>query len=170
MEQAFVYTTIIDRAGGQFHFQIRLPHDTKRIIGIETGVSIRNGLPDFPVNVTERFRAERNVLIGRLKMQSLNNADFFFAKDIVERDNSVRKAEIAYIPINPGSKIDPPNFVVPIVNGWDAYRWIHTARNEEDNMLLTSSNVIRCFYRDIVGKQFSLQPDYTLKIYIWYEN
>lgn len=170
MQQALVYTTIIDKAGGLFHFQIRLPQDTKKIIGIETGLSIRNAFPDFAKPVLpERFRPERNILMGRLKLQSLNSADFFYTKDIFDNDYNEGKAEIAYIPVLLNPKQGEWGFNPPIENGFDAYRWIHAGRKEEEKMDLCSSGVIKGIYNDAVGKDYSLLPDYTIKIYCWLE-
>lgn len=167
MQKVLAHTIIIDRAGGKNFFQIRLPQDIRRIIGIETGLLVRNPMPILPYDALERFRHRRNILIGRLKLQLLNHLDFFYSKDIIDRDSSEQTAEIEYIPQideKLGTLLNPP-----IINNWEPFRWIYAPKREEDTVICEGTTVVKGIYEDVFARDYGLSADYTISIFLWYE-
>jgi hypothetical protein len=166
METLTAYSIRITKKGEWKYFQVRLPKDATKIIGIETGFIIKDELPkDVPEGNSERFGIQRNRLMGELKLQSLDTANIFFAKDIVEEDRNMNNDRIKITALTNERKIvtAPP----PII--WEpSFPWTHGYKLEEDGLLMLHNPVIAGIYKDVIGKHYGYDINYKVMLYIWH--
>jgi hypothetical protein len=200
MENVTVHTIPITKKGEWKYFQVRLPKDAKKIIGIETGLIITDELPadtevasdivvmqrsslisidpgliaEPPKNFEDgkRFGIERNRLMGELKLQSLDTANIFYTKDIVEEDRNIGNDAIRIINNTPPAerrmaflKVDPPPDL------WQPmFPFTHGCKLEEDGLLMLHNPVIAGIYKDAIGKAYNLDINYKVMLYIWHDS
>lgn len=173
MESVTVHTIPISKKGEWNYFQVRLPKDAKKIIGVETGLHIKDELPfEVAGGVGKRFGIERNNLMGELKLQSLDTANIFYAKDIVEEDRNMGSDNIKIID-NTGlgerriafmREAPPPDLWQPM------FPWTHGNKLEEDGLLMLHNPVIAGIYKDVIGKQYNTDINYKVMLYIWHDS
>lgn len=165
METLTAYPISITKQGEWKYFQVRLPKDATKIIGIETGFIVKDEIPkDVPEGISERFGVQRNRLMGELKLQSLDTANIFFAKDIIEQDRNMDSDAIRITePPNPRRIITPP----PVI--WEpSFPWKHGNKMEEDGLLMLHNPVIAGIYKDAIGKHYGYAIHYKVMLYIWH--
>lgn len=177
MKEGVIITKInIKRQGERKHFQIKLPKDTKFIIGIEYGgrlISESKTLVDTPapkvaiktdnIILEEVYTAEsgaiknertktlfkRNQLIGELKLQSCEEANWFYATDVFVNDANLNWGDFsqAGFPVN------------DFTHG--------NKRTEEIVKIDAESTIIQGWYLDAIGKTNATNINYEITIYIW---
>ncbi len=82
-EQVIIQTIGIRRRSQQNFFQVKLPRDTHRIIGIETGLIIQDSpIYAFSILLANPGVTERNNLMGVLQLKANGRPDIFYAKEI----------------------------------------------------------------------------------------
>jgi hypothetical protein len=173
MESVTVHTITISKKGEWKYFQVRLPKDAKKIIGVETGLHVLDELPfEVAGAVSKRFGIERNNLMGELKLQSLDTANIFYAKDIVEEDRNMANDRIRINNYEPPNErrfalmreAPPPDLWQPL------FPWTHGKKLEEEGLLMLHNPVIAGIYRDAIGKQYETDIQYKVMLYIWHDS
>lgn len=149
-EKAIVTEIQVDKRFAWVHFQVKLPRDAKRMIGIETGMSMQENyggglaFPAFP----ERFTISRNLPVGELSLQGLMPANQLYKTDIQERDLSTGFGDFC------------------LTEGFQSENWSQGTKREEENIEVEISN------RTLIG-QFrdmgTIPIPYTVKVVIWYK-
>ena len=174
-EGVIIKTISIKRQGERKHFQIKLPKDTKFIIGVEYGgrlISRTEGAVETPkaevkadailIEATystiesgavrdEKSKAffKRNQLIGELKLQSCEEANWFYATDVFVNDANLNWGDFsqAGFPVN------------DFTHG--------NKRTEEIVKVDAESTIINGWYLDALGKSQKLDINYEIKVYVW---
>lgn len=178
----------IYRQGQQEFFQVRLPIDTEKIIGIETGLQMETAIPVYVrANDAKQFSITRNRLIGTVQLQSIGKGNLFFAKEIIEHDLNVSNAEIIKeihkVQIHPSKSVSKVSgkskgvivrvrtkthtgFEAPLFqNNLQAY----ATRMEEDPIDIDGDKFLQGMYKDVVGKNLHRDLIYHVNLYIWIE-
>lgn len=171
MERVTAHIINITRRGEWNYFQVRLPKDARKIIGIETGLKLIDEIPDEYYGAYEaRFRIRRNELIGDIKLQSLDDANIFYAKEIWADDRNANADSVVINDYSPPAerriaflKVDPPDLWQP------DFPWMHSSKLEEDGVLLCHNPIITGVYKDAVGKKYETDFSYKVLLYIWYD-
>jgi hypothetical protein len=163
-EQAIVTHLAITKGKQVKVFQVRLPKNTIRIIGIETSVRLmgKEGTVPGPIGVpgkkdakvmskveqvglaepTDAFYGEvthfnlfrRNTFFGDLKLQSCERGNIFFAKDI-EEDVNLGFGDFSQI------------------GRWQALPYSHEWKREEDHVVVDGcTTIIQGIYKDGFGQ------------------
>jgi hypothetical protein len=163
---------------GQWHFfQVRMPVDTVKIIGIETSVSIvETDLGTLPSTLqTDWLSLYRHIRVGEIKLQSLDETGFFYAGEIVETDRNLFRGDYSFTyyglrTINPGTSAEEqvPEYTNPI-NFWQSKPWTHSGCRFEDEIMLSGQKIINGFYHDSIGETLDQDTHYTISLYTWYE-
>jgi hypothetical protein len=200
METLTAYSILITKKGEWKYFQVRLPKDAKKIIGIETGLIITDKLPAYTgvaneivvlqrsslISIDpgliaeppkgfkdgERFSKQRNRLIGELKLQSLDTANIFYSKDIVEEDRNMGNDNIRIVDNTAPAErriallrfTPPPDLWQPM------FPWTHGCKMEEDGLLMLHNPVIAGIYKDAIGKEYKTDIQYKVMLYIWHSS
>src|SRR6516165_2502370 len=83
-EQVIITIVNINRQGERKHFQIRLPKNTKFIVGIEYGDRLLSKVDSAPQYNINMFHP--NQVIGELKLQSCAKENWFYSTDVLSID------------------------------------------------------------------------------------
>ena len=177
MNEGVIITKItIKRQGERKHFQIKLPNDTKFIIGIEYGgrlisksdtikfaaaprVAPTIASPALATALTtlnagtvaERPRGlfKRNQLIGELKLQSSEESNWFYSTDVFLADANLSYGDFS----NAGFRVND---------------YTHgNKRTEEIVKVDAESTIIQGWYLDALGKSQKADINYEVTIYVW---
>lgn len=160
-EQAIITMVKITKAAQVKNFQVKLPKNSKRIIGIETGVRFKvipivdgaDGGTTIPPagHLNSLITFNRNMLIGELKLQSCEEANIFFATH-VQSDKNIGAGDFSQ-------------------NGnWKAELFSHQTKSNEDIVIVDGdSTILQGIFKDRVGEQSNADHEYTVKVYVWIE-
>lgn len=170
-EEIILHTEKIQRLGQSVYFQIKLPVDTERIIGIETGAirqisgatssgmyALFGGGGSFalrevgdPIVYDESFTIEKTETIGRLTLHTPDATGIFFQDDIRQRDTSPKYADFTQYP----AVFD---------------QWSHNTKRYETSINVKNcSNLVEGHFKDTWGALYNYHVIYQLNIYIWIE-
>ncbi len=176
-EGVIIKTISIKRQGERKHFQFRLPKDTKFIIGVEYGgrlISRTEGTIEAPAPKAEaktdaklieaihstvesaavrddkpKAIFKRNQLIGELKLQSCEEANWFYAADVFVNDANLNWGDFSQ-------------------TGFPVNDFTHgNKRTEEIVKVDAESTIINGWYLDALGKSQKLDINYEIKVYVW---
>lgn len=156
MKEGVIITKIsIKRQGERKHFQIKLPNDTKFIIGVEYGGRLISQLREVDVkpnaNGIEQQRTpfRRNQLVGELKLQSSEESNWFYSADVFGADANLRYGDFSNA-------------------GFNVNDYTHgNKRTEEIVKVDAESTIIQGWYLDALGKSQRADINYEVTIYIW---
>jgi len=177
MKEGVIITKIsIKRQGERKHFQIKLPNDTKFIIGVEYGgrlISKSDAIKfavapiaaptieptalgkEYPPldagTVEERPRGlfKRNQLVGELKLQSSEESNWFYSTDVFVADANLSYGDFSNA-------------------GFNVNDYTHgNKRTEEIVKVDAESTIIQGWYLDALGKTQKVDINYEVTIYVW---
>ena len=168
MKEGVIITKInIKRQGERKHFQIKLPKDTKFIIGIEYGgrlisrseaikfvaapqaASAMELPPTGTVDERSKTFFKRNQLIGELKLQSSEESNWFYSTDVFGADANLKYGDFSNARFN----------VNDYTHG--------NKRSEEIVKVDAESTIIQGWYLDALGKTLKVDINYEVTIYVW---
>ena len=159
MRERVIITSFDIRAIGEHkYFQIKLPANANRIIGIE--VTNRIYILEVPTQadsgkgkggaVQNNNVFQRNLIIGDLRLQSCEEANIFYAT-YVEADRNV-----AYLDYTSAAFQPKP--------------YTHQRRALEEPIIVDAeSTIIQGMYKDLSNPDADHHPVYTVNVYVWYE-
>jgi hypothetical protein len=165
MKEAVIITKIsIKRQGERKHFQIKLPNDTKYIIGVEYGGRLIDHsdsviISPFP-DGKERLESgavggertnlfKRSQLIGELKLQSCEEANWFYSADVLANDINLSLADFSQ-------------------SGFPVNDFSHgNKRTEEIVKVDVESTIVQGWYLDAFGKSKNADIKYEVTVYVW---
>lgn len=177
MKEGVIITKIsIKRQGERKHFQIKLPNDTKFIIGIEYGgrlisrseainfAAAPKAAPTIELPPTETGNGttntgtvdeqsktffKRNQLIGELKLQSSEESNWFYSTDVFGADANLKYGDFSNA-------------------GFNVNDYTHgNKRSEEIVKVDAESTIIQGWYLDALGKTLKVDINYEVTIYVW---
>lgn len=156
-EEAIVRILQVNRIGEIIHFQVQLPNDTKRIIGLEYGTTGQNGVflgsPEFPpvAEVQPSFRVYANKVIGKISLQNPGSENVFYQGNLIEDRNAELHEGTA-------STL------------WQTTSWIHARKREEVSLNVEgNTSFIEGFFQNSWGKNEYESLSYSLHLYLWIE-
>jgi len=161
--EVVVTSLSITKAGQIKHFQVKLPNNTKQIIGVELGGRWRGqigaiGTISFPTTspfpdttAGEALFFKRNALIGEVRLQSCEKANIFFAGEL-KLDNNMGFGVFAQ-----STQWKPKPFTQQM-------QWL-----EETVVVDGKSTIIQGVYKDCYGTLTGLLTKCTVNVYVWTE-
>lgn len=159
-EEVIVKSLDIKKIGEKQSFQISLPHDTKKIIGIEHGVMGKQGVPLPSPSFAPFFalggeddsslKVFENKIVGNLVLRRSSCSGIFYQGDVVENQN-------AHIGEN----------IPPVI--WSPQFWTHGRKRHEIELCVCENRLIHGFYQDSWGIAEYQTLSYTLNLYVWIE-
>ena len=173
-EQVLIQTINVSRRYQQVFFQLKLPRDTHRIIGVETGLYILDANPYFFTPTKNDMGLIRsNTMMGTLQLQSNGNTDVFYSKEIFERDINTGRAELKQF-VSQGGPEAPIAFLLvnnpPDGNDFDFFNsWTHGSKREEDPVSVCNCSVINGWFKDAAAAIINTDIHYQVMLYIWIE-
>jgi hypothetical protein len=156
-EKVIIKSFLIDKPKQTKIFEVRIPRELERIIGIELGFSLVEGIlpeptSDGTVGTHGLFSIgiARNVCVGELRLQNVSKANLFYAGEL-KIDRNIDKGDFS-------SQFFPPKI------------YTHQIHSFETEVKLTAKNrVIRGIYRDKLSDHISEAFKYKVSVYIWTE-
>lgn len=155
-QEAIVHKLFIDRVRQITAFQVRLPKDTARIIGIEYNVRKIYG---EPVGIIFRegdtapgdasFVLKPNKTIGHLSLGNFNCAGLFYQGDLIEDRNTAHLEGIASLQYT----------VSPCIQ----------STKREEICFCVTGNTIEALFKDTYGVDEYQYLEYELSLYFWIE-
>ena len=172
-EQVIIQSISISKRGQQNFFQVKLPRDTHKIIGIETGLCLLN-VPGYFIPASEQsMLMRRNNLMGVVKLRANGKPDVFYSKEVFERDINISAGEIIIVPPPVVSEERTPLRKLneqPDGNSFDYFTyWTHGTKREEDPLSICGCSVINGQFKDVAGEYFGTDMQYKVMLYIWIE-
>lgn len=173
-EQVIITKVNIRLQGERKHFQIKLPNNTKYIIGVEYGGRLLSKSEAGVVEVAPmdtpkaepayeglvklesvgkesktRTLFRRNQLIGELKLQSCEEANWFYSTDVYANDTNLSYGDFSSV-------------------GFLANDFTHgNKRTEEIVKIDVESTVVQGWYLDAFGKSQKTDIRYEVTVYVW---
>jgi hypothetical protein len=162
-EEIILHREYIQKLGQQKHFQIELPFDIKRIIGIETGVfryatgiALYGGNPaEEPASdpIEQLFKISYNDPVGSLTLHTSDKPGIIYQGEIKQTDFSSKWAD--YSMGLYGDLFD---------------QFSHDRKRYEDVFIADLCTPrINGYYKDCWGEHYSYHVEYELLIYLWIE-
>jgi hypothetical protein len=154
-QEAIVHTLYINRIGEKQFFQVALPKDALRIIGLEYAVRKMDGEliieASFADDLSEApyFEKKSNKIIGQLSLQNSSCAGLFFQGDLIDDKNIGLHEHIAAAQFVPKD-------------------WIQSTKREEIRFCV-SGDVIEGLFKDQYGMGEYEYLEYELSLYFWIE-
>jgi hypothetical protein len=175
-EEVIIQSIGITKKKEQQFFQVKLPRDTNKIIGIETGLYVESTLPVFfPYIQGNANIIRQNRLMGTLQLHSSGKPNLFYAKELFDNDINVGANEMKNVPdvierrlIEPQLRKgeDVPN---DGNNFSDFTIWSHGTKREEDPIDVCGCQLINGQFKDTVGEYYNINIKYRVILYIWIE-
>lgn len=152
-EEAIVQTLFIKLVGQRVHFQMLLPSDAHRIVGLEYCAIKTAGvlLPDLVINNASPFQLVPNKLIGRLTLQIPGIEGMFCQVECMEDRNMIAGDLIT-------------------TGIWKPTPYTHGRKNEELGLDVSADAAfIEGYFSDSWGVGEYLSLEYTFHLYLWIE-
>ncbi len=173
-EQVLTQTIPVTKRQQQVFFQLKLPRDTHKIIGMETGLFVIQAPPEFFVPSSDAGGViRRNLLMGTLQLQANGSTDVFYSKDIFERDINTGLGELKRF-VTQVQDAPPLQFLLinvpPDGNGFEFYNsWSHGRKREEDPLSICNCLVIYGWFKDAAYATINTDIIYQVTLYVWIE-
>jgi hypothetical protein len=155
-EQVILYPLIISKQGSITSFQIKIPSDVKRIVGIETTVRGLENIGQFTWDppMYDLLRMRSTMVAGYLNLQSTGKQSVCFQREVRLHDNSVFQGDFSQ-----NTKLR-------------SFGWIRGIKREMTPLVLDEEvpSVIFGTYFDRYAKLWQQDIIYTVNIYLWYSN
>lgn len=165
-EQVVITAIRVKKAGQVIHFQVKLPKDTTRIIGVEITAKLfsypqdsasgsadgtAGGIDPRAPKELKPLLFKRDLCLGEVKLQSCEEANIFYAADLIVDKN------IGLQDFSQNAFWKPSNIT-------------HQTKAFEETIIVDGdSTVIQGFYRDRSVTSISTPIDYQVNIYVWTE-
>lgn len=145
-----IHTLHITETTNLEHFQFSLPRDAGKIIGIRTTVSgIIQSLPKDEMNGT--LVHERQRVLGELKLQVLQSADWFYAESVMNMERNLGAADYS----RTGFQVQPTTH-----GGKQSFTYA-----EMD----LQHHIIIGVYQDLINENLNTPFAYHVNVYVWYD-
>lgn len=148
-ESCIVEQLFIDRIGKKVYFQIPLPRDASKIIGLEFGAGGSCGTLLNPGALPPTTTVVPNKAIGKISLQVAGKENIFFQQTVVE-DRNTGSGEFF-----PGSLPLQP--------------WTLGRKREEWPVEVEKGTLIEGLFQDSWGEGEFAWLQYSFSIYVWVE-
>ncbi len=193
-ERVHIHTLEVSRQGQIINFQVRIPRDAKRIVGIlisenaPAGINVptiaspftANGVMGgtFPISddsvspnlAISPSRIPFPINVGSVLLQSKNKANFFYQEDVFHNDNSFAQGDFS-VP----TPVFVPRFTTSffgsdIPNAFAQREFRGGANIKEVCMEIdVQSTKLFGMYTDVFNEQRKADSHYQVKLYFYYE-
>lgn len=161
-EQVIITSVSLSLEGQVKHFQVKLPKNAKRIIGVELGWRLSQlsevVIKDNPRESVRRDREShssqitfnRNIQIAEVKLQSCEEANVFYTGDVqIEQNNSFGDFSQSF---------------------WNPTEFIHQMQRFEDVVTVDGeTTMLQGICKDILNATYKSRFIYLVNVYVWIE-
>ena len=148
----------IRKQGERHYFQMNIPRQAERIVGIELGGFFRTIMTVRSSQKSDYLLSvHRNRVCGEMQLQITGRAGFCFTGQLVQEDVNDRFTVMSPYEAK----------VLPML--WNSTSFSSGGRKELDEVLIVNEKVIYGCYKDVVGKAEMKDHEYTVLVYVWFE-
>ena len=151
-EVVIIKRILIDKPNQLSVFDIKIPRQAKKIIGIEMGLRWLTGTaPTEPLfNSSDGFfKINRNTTVGELKLQSYDSAKVFYTNELIIFQNFTHSDFTS--------------------SGFKPSAFTHQTQSTLDPIQITENPaIVQGIYKDILKPLTAFS--YSVNIYVWLEN
>ena len=172
IQDVIVQRLHISKQGERHYFQINVPRQAEKIVGLELGAFLNAPvfLKDRSLSSNNWLSIKRNRLLGEVQLQTSNQPNFFFTGELVQEDRNIGVTDFIKTgkekPVELNRlRIDPP----PQKNYWRSQQFTHGGRKELDEILTDNDRVIYGCFKDVIGKTEKKNINYTVLLYLWFQ-
>ena len=148
----------IRKKGERHYFQMNLPRQAERIVGIELGAFFKTAIKkrryqkfDYLLGV------KRNRVCGEMQLQTTGRSNFFFTGQLIQED------------INDRFTVMSPYEAKVLPMLWNSTSFSSGRRKELDQVLIENEKIIYGCYKDGLGIEQEKDFEYTVMLYVWFE-
>lgn len=176
-EKVIVTKLQIAQPGQICHFQVKIPRDAKRIIGVEVSAQYMNMQSPQPIRIIgfhgpsqytflnlrigrgDIFLITPDLFLGDVRLQSCEDTNVFFSEDVYYADENLAFGDF--------SAINPRFFPAPQTHGYK--------RHEVEVNTNGETTILKGIFRDRQGgTQANIGSNaiffqYMATVYVWYE-
>jgi len=166
-----IHKISITKKGQRHYFQINIPRNANHLVGIEIGFQKSSTLEaGSERGHNSAFTIARNRVVGELRLQCHEAANYFYSAELVESDVNLGIDDFLQSPgfswikpdesrkgYLPQGKVFLPSRV-----------FTHSSRMEIDEIDVLPKNAIYGCYKDQIGKRLGIDQVYTVLIYVWF--
>jgi hypothetical protein len=150
MEKSFVSEYQIKRPKEVKYFQVSLPDDATKIVGVECAVNLKENFNLVHPQSTGQFEFARNQKVGVLKLQSCDKSNIFFSTNVNLDTNGYEMNDFT--------------------EGFEPNCYTHQAKMHEVAINVPiKAPVVYGVFKDNLIAETNEPWEYTLKLFIWYE-
>lgn len=150
-EGVIITTFLIEKQKQVKLFQVKIPREAEKIIGVEMSFLWLEGVPPLVPSSTIwqlPMTVNRNILLGELKLQSYEKANVFYAGELAVNQN----LDFA--------DFTSQSFIPKIYS--------HQYQLNEDPVMVSgSTTILQGVYRDKLSEYQATRYRYIVKVYIW---
>ena len=186
-EKVIVQRLHINKAGEHHYFQINVPREAEKVVGIQSGVSMLTNvfLQDRSLSSNHWLSIKRDKLIGEIQMQTANSSNFFYRGEVVQEDINVGVTDFIQPPrpvvsefedvLLPHSALEDNISSVLhfekrrgiIKNYWRSHQFTHGSKTALDVVMIDNQNVIYGCFKDVIGRTEQKNISYIIQVYVW---
>ena len=149
--EILAYRQRVKEIGQKINFQIQLPSDAKRIIGIEhSGMTVAGTHVGFVLVPGDPFLFFPDKLIGRLTLHVPGREGIFYQTEVKEHRNISYGEPLAGI-------------------GWNKPVWVMSTRRDPIDIKIDGVSFIEGYFEDAWGNFEYTSLEYMLNIFLWIE-
>lgn len=179
-EKGIITKLPITQAGQIVHFQVKIPRDALRVIGMEVSARYSNMQVGQPIGIVgigfnipsqhsyarlarrsvgETFQFTQDLFLGDLRLQSCEDTNVFFAENVYFADENLGYGDF--------SAINPRFQPVSETHGYKRYECVVNTDGE--------TTILKGIYRDRQSSQQNSPQiggiffQYEVRVYVWYE-
>lgn len=152
-EEVISQELLITTKGTIRHFQLRVPANAEKIIGMECGVRIDTTIPTLqqPAGFSQSLQYFPPRVMGEIRLQNVGQGNLFYAVDVIEQDAHLGFADFSSQP------------------GFAPKCWTHCNKREAVEVELNRQTaIIMGMYKDILGEQLNQNLSYWIIIHMWF--
>lgn len=177
IQDVCIHKLLISKRGERHYFQIKIPRNATRLIGMEMGMFKTTASPYLERVPLEYkpLRVKRNTPYGELRLQSLTAPNFFYSRELLQEDENlvmddimVGRSELLFLdPLQPlllsGRGFSPLGTVY-----LPSRQYTHGRKMEVDEVDVCPDSLIYGCYTDLIGELESYDHQYAVQIYLWF--
>lgn len=152
-EKVTIQQVQISKRGEIKTFQVKLPTDAKKIIGIETTVKGIDVFEEifFDFHASPIFFFRRNYIAGEFRLQGCEGSNMFYVKDVMVNDANLGFGDFAQ------------GFYMR------EKAWTHGYNRFEEEVLVDENcPVLFGTFKDRFGEIWGGDISYQVNVYVWY--
>jgi hypothetical protein len=169
IEQALIVPIMITKQKEKCFFEVVLPKNVKRIIGVETGffLTIPESL-EIPYQLPLLIALKKQQRLGVLQLQELTTQAVVYTKEIYTKDFVTATNRVIDAL---GSRDSRGRLLLgyqtPNTLFYADRSWLMGKKSQEEQINLPNSDLLKGIFTDTIGAYLEADINYTVLLHLW---